>query len=193
MKKHQQELLELNDLLNEKADRYKQLAAIDPLTNLYNRYKFIELFTTEVHSMKQRQQAVSLLLLDIDHFKQVNDTYGHNMGDEILVAISKQLTAIVRNIDVVSRWGGEEFLVMLPTAELEQARIIAEKIRTLIEKTEFPEGLSVTMSIGIHQIDLDDGLEETISKADTALYRAKNNGRNRVDSYIEEARLTKNR
>lgn len=115
------------------------------------------------------------------------------MGDEILVAISKQLTAIVRNIDVVSRWGGEEFLVMLPTAELEQARIIAEKIRTLIEKTEFPEGLSVTMSIGIHQIDLDDGLEETISKADTALYRAKNNGRNRVESYIEEARLTKNR
>lgn len=180
MKQHHQELLELNNLLSEQADRYKHLAATDPLTNLYNRYKFIELYTTEAHAMTQRQQPLSLLMLDVDYFKQINDNHGHNVGDDVLTDMAKLIKSTVRNIDIVSRWGGEEFVVLLPTVDIDQAKIISEKLRVNIAKHLFSDNLNVTISIGIHQIDEHDSIEETISKADHALYQAKQNGRNRA-------------
>ncbi len=185
MKQHHKELLELNNLLSEQADRYKHLAAIDPLTSLFNRYKFIELFTTELHAMEQREQPMSMLMLDIDHFKQINDSFGHNAGDDVLVGISDLLKTKVRNIDIVSRWGGEEFIILLPTATLQQARTIAEKIRIDIEQQQFAIGLKITISIGVHQVATGDKLEESISKADRALYKAKLDGRNCVAAYTE--------
>ena len=183
MKQHHEELVELNNLLSEQASRYKHLAATDPLTGLYNRHKFIELYTTEAHAMHQRDQALSLMMLDVDYFKKINDNHGHNVGDDVLSSMAAIIKNTLRNIDIVSRWGGEEFVVLLPTVNIDQAHIIAEKIRANVEKHRFSEGLNVTISIGIHQIDEKDSLEESISKADNALYHAKQHGRNRVAAF----------
>lgn len=183
MKQHQKELVELNDHLSKQADRYKNLAAIDPLTGLFNRYKLMKLFATEVVSMKQLEQPLSMLMIDIDFFKAINDQYGHNIGDECLKEVAAILKSVVRNIDVVSRWGGEEFVLLLPTAGIENATKLAEKIRTKIETTPYQCVDKITVSIGCHLVSLDEAIEEAISKADKALYVAKHNGRNRVECY----------
>ncbi len=185
MKQHQAELYELNGLLSEQADRYKHLAAFDPLTNLYNRYKFIELYTTEFIAMQQRNHSMSLIMLDVDYFKKINDEYGHNVGDDVLREIAQTLPLPVRNIDIVCRWGGEEFILLLPTVDKAQALIIAEKIRHIISEIEFKEGFQITASLGITDVRSDDVLEEVIYRADTALYQAKQQGRNRTVIFEE--------
>jgi len=180
MKQHQEELFELNNLLTEKADRYKHLAAFDPLTKLYNRYKFIELYTTESVAMQQRQHSLSMIMLDIDYFKKINDQHGHNIGDDVLVIVAETLKKPIRNVDIVCRWGGEEFVVLLPTVDETQAMVIAEKLRQAIEETSFPNQLNITASLGVCEVKHEEGLEEVISRADYALYQAKQQGRNRT-------------
>ncbi|BCN93469.1 hypothetical protein THMIRHAM_12540 [Thiomicrorhabdus immobilis] len=179
MKQHQQELFEINHLLSEQADRYKHLAAFDPLTKLYNRYKFIELYATESLAMQQRQHAMSIIMIDIDYFKKINDEYGHNTGDDVLRITAETLKKPIRNVDIVCRWGGEEFIVLLPTVDEQQAMLIAEKLRLAIEQETFPQGLRVTASLGVCEAQDDEGLEEVVSRADYALYQAKKQGRNR--------------
>ena len=185
MKQHQAELYELNGLLSEQADRYKHLAAFDPLTNLYNRYKFIEIYTTEFIAMQQRNHAMSLIMLDIDYFKKINDQYGHNVGDDVLTKIAQVLPLAVRNIDIICRWGGEEFILLLPTVDKKQALIIAEKLRKVISDIEFKEGFKITASFGITDVCAGDVLEEVVYRADTALYQAKQQGRNRTVIFEE--------
>ncbi|MEA1987730.1 MAG: diguanylate cyclase [Pseudomonadota bacterium] len=185
MKQHQEELFELNNMLSEQADRYRHLAAFDPLTELYNRYKFIELYTTESVAMQQRNHAMSVIMIDIDFFKKINDEHGHNIGDDVLKVTANTLKKPIRNVDIVCRWGGEEFVILLPTVDSEQAMIIAEKLRLAIEEEAYPNQLHVTASLGVAEVRNNDGLEELISRADYALYQAKKQGRNKTVLYAE--------
>lgn len=186
MKQHQAELKEINSLLSTQAERYKKLAAIDPLTELYNRHRFIELYTTECIAMKKRNHPMSLIMLDIDFFKKINDNYGHNTGDDVLRKVSKIIQTPIRHIDIICRWGGEEFVILLPTADKNQALSLAEKLRHLVEQTEMPSGIKVTASLGVTTIKNHDTLESSISRADQALYAAKRQGRNRSVLFTEQ-------
>jgi diguanylate cyclase (GGDEF)-like protein len=153
------------------------MASVDQLTGLYNRYKFTELFVSLYATMVKRENDMSLIMLDIDHFKNINDTYGHNIGDKVLVEISNILKQYFRNVDIVGRWGGEEFVVLVPTANSVNGEKIAEKIRIAIKEAKILDDLQVTASFGITEIKLGDKLEVAISRADEALYEAKNSGR----------------
>jgi len=173
------------------------MAMIDPLTGLYNR-RFLE---TQSHELYRRQgwestdvngrntAALSLMVLDIDHFKSVNDCYGHEAGDQILKYFSARMKRVVRASDYPCRIGGEEFVVLMPATRLEQAEAIAERVRLAVENEPFVlsgtgESLQVTVSIGLAATELNDNdtddSEALFRRADKALYRAKRSGRNRV-------------
>jgi len=184
MHQHEEELSEINILLQNKTKKYEQLAATDALTGLYNRYKFSELFLYEYELMIQRNCKMSLLMLDIDFFKKVNDTYGHDAGDRVLKVVSNTMLQTLRNIDTVGRWGGEEFVILLPTAELETAVKIANNIRVAIENKEIQDAKSITVSLGATEVQKDDTLEEALKRTDDALYEAKREGRNCVKTSV---------
>jgi diguanylate cyclase (GGDEF)-like protein len=126
-------------------------------------------------------QQLSLIFLDIDHFKQINDTYGHGLGDEILKQFVVEVNNASRSSDVLARWGGEEFLLICPETSLSQAMQVAEKVRLTIEKAMWPEKIQLTCSLGVAQM-FDEDLNTFIERADKALYNAKNTGRNRAVS-----------
>ncbi|MFA6191556.1 MAG: diguanylate cyclase [Sulfurimonas sp.] len=185
MKEYQEELSEINVLLEDKNREYQTIASTDSLTGLYNRYKFSELYLSSLLAMRQRHNDMSLIILDIDLFKKVNDTYGHNAGDKVLVQVSHALLKTLRNIDIVCRWGGEEFVVLLPTASLENAYSLAEKIRTHIEELEIDVVGHITASFGVAQVLESDDMQSVIDRADKALYLAKESGRNCVKTCTE--------
>jgi diguanylate cyclase (GGDEF)-like protein len=185
MKEHGEELDEINALLQNKNKEFETMATTDPLTGLFNRYKFTELFMSTYKTMTQRKSQMSLLLLDIDFFKKVNDTYGHNNGDKVLVVVAHSFQNAIRNIDIVCRWGGEEFIILLPTASIENAIAIAEKIRVSIENLEIEEVGRVTISCGVAKVEIFDNMKSAIEKADKALYLAKSSGRNCVKSELD--------
>lgn len=180
MKEYQEELSEINTMLQDKNREYETIASTDSLTGLYNRYKFSELYLSSFLAMKQRHNDMSLIILDIDFFKKVNDTFGHNAGDKVLVQVSHSLLKTLRNIDIVCRWGGEEFVVLLPTASLENASILADKIRVHIEELEIDIVGHVTASFGVAQVLENEEMQAVIERADKALYLAKQSGRNCV-------------
>ena len=185
MKDYQEELTELNSMLESKSKEYEARASRDALTGLYNRYKFSELYVSSYTSMLQRKNDMSLIIIDIDFFKKVNDTYGHNIGDNALIELSNALLKTLRNIDVVCRWGGEEFVVLLPTANLETSIFLANKIRTFIESIDIEIIGSITVSCGVSQVRSGESMEDAISRADKALYLAKESGRNCVKSELD--------
>jgi len=170
IKEHQDKLQEINATLESKALEYEKRASIDFLTGLYNRAKFSELYHNAYVNMLARNNGLSIIFFDIDHFKKLNDTYGHGVGDEVLKAIGQSLMQTLRNIDIICRWGGEEFIALLPTANLEQAAKIAEKIRRNIAALEFGFGKSVSVSLGVYEVQRGEGMNEAIEKADAALY-----------------------
>jgi diguanylate cyclase (GGDEF)-like protein len=180
MKESHNELKEINRLLEQRSFKYEKLASTDLLTGLYNRYKFSELYVTAYKTKSQRHNALSLILLDIDHFKQVNDEFGHNVGDRVLVQVAHVLLRQVRSVDIVARWGGEEFIILLPTANLDQASKLAEKLRKSIAGKEIENVGKITASLGVSEVVVGDTMESAIARADEALYRAKEDGRNRV-------------
>ena len=180
MKDYYKELNRVNGLLERKSEKFKKIASTDPLTGLYNRMKFAELYRSGYTIMMQRNNTMSLIMIDLDHFKDVNDNYGHNVGDKVLKEISTLFLGILRNVDVLCRWGGEEFVALLPTADLEQTAKIAEKIRHAIDSHKSNETPHVTASFGVTQIREGDTLDEAINRADRALYDAKDAGRNCV-------------
>jgi diguanylate cyclase (GGDEF)-like protein len=182
---YQENLRRMNRKLEQKSKKFEKIAAIDPLTGLYNRMKFFDLFLSEYMVMIQRDNALSLLMIDLDHFKLVNDKYCHNMGDKVLVEVSSLLLRVLRNVDVVCRWGGEEFIVLLPAACRKDALVIAEKIRNAIEKLEIDGQLHITASIGLAEVKEGDMLYDVVERADKALYKAKILGRNRVVEVTE--------
>lgn len=152
------------------------LATRDPLTGLYNRHKFNQL--VEKHMKGKKNHA--LMILDIDHFKRVNDTYGHNVGDEVLVALAQQMTLVLDHGEIFARHGGEEFVVFFPQTSLAHAKIMADILRRTIEQETIPTVGHVTISIGLTDTAPHEHIIHTIERADKALYEAKRLGRNRV-------------
>lgn len=161
--------------------RVEELSITDRLTGLYNRLKLDELFASYLCIAKRHQTPFSIILLDIDKFKSVNDTYGHQVGDSLLQELAKLLKTNVRFEDAVGRWGGEEFLILLPNSDLESARLLAEKLRSLMEAQNFAYVGRRTSSFGVASYHLHDDEKSMTARADAALYLAKENGRNRVE------------
>lgn len=157
----------------------------DGLTKLFNKRYFLERLDSELKFAQRHSVALSLLLLDLDHFKKINDTMGHLGGDAVLMAIANVLHKAVRNEDVVARFGGEEFAIILRAIDIEGAFLMAERLRKLVEQTTVPHNshdMRATISIGLASFPATPckTLEELVDAADKALYRAKNGGRNRV-------------
>lgn len=178
LKKLQDELKSSNRLLLE-------LSQTDPLTRLFNRRHLIDVLNTELIRSKRHKATCSIVLADIDHFKTVNDRYGHQKGDEILVCVAELITDQLRPYDIAARYGGEEFCLVLPETSLEEAVDIAERIRIKTENLQFSaesEGLKLTISFGVtcYSGNTEETLDDLISRADKALYQAKEKGRNLV-------------
>ncbi len=152
----------------------------DPLTGLLNRAAFNKIFSLELKRDIRYNHSVSLILYDIDNFKNVNDTYGHNVGDIVLKNIAKISTENVREHDSITRWGGEEFIVLLPETDIKGAIQVAEKIRAAIERHKDEETPQITSSFGVVQLTYEDTNESFIKRADEALYEAKRTGKNKV-------------
>ena len=133
-----------------------------------------------------------MIIFDLDHFKQINDTFGHNVGDKVLKEVARIVRKNLRNTDIFARWGGEEFIILLPNTDLKGAKSVAEKLRRAIERLYIPElkGRKITASFGVTQVYNDELLAEAIHRADTALYKAKNEGRNQVKVFEEEFKET---
>lgn len=161
----------------------EQLALTDPLTSLNNRRSFDIAAHQQVHVAIRHRRPLSLLMLDIDFFKKVNDSYGHAAGDMVLVNIAQVFRHHVRSMDLPARLGGEEFCLLLPETKTNEARLLAERLRLAIAAEEFHangQTFSVTISIGIAEcLGEEDSLEKLLERSDQALYRAKHTGRNR--------------
>ncbi|MFA6458686.1 MAG: GGDEF domain-containing protein [Patescibacteria group bacterium] len=160
-------------------------ASIDPLTGLANRRSLDADFDKEIERAKRSHTALSAIFIDLDHFKSVNDEYGHDAGDAVLRFVARKLRTSVRATDVVARWGGEEFVILLSETNLDEAKQVAEKIRANIEedRSSFDEKeIRITGSFGVAELNLKDGetKEGFIKRADACSYYAKQTGRNRV-------------
>lgn len=161
-----------------------RMATTDSLTGLFNRRHMIELTEKILARYNRRPCNLTLMLMDIDHFKQVNDLYGHDTGDRVLEAVSQLLQCSMREQDFIGRWGGEEFLSILPDTDFSQATDSAERIRKAVQALEiYSNGkkVSVTLSIGVTQYRAEEVLSDAIARADFALYEGKSSGRNRVE------------
>jgi diguanylate cyclase len=163
----------------------REMAIRDVLTGLFNRRHVLELLDYEKNRSSRGGGLFCLAMLDIDHFKNVNDTYGHLVGDAVLRAVATTIKTTMRNTEYCARYGGEEFLIVLTQTNINGALIGAERVRTNIEKIPFPDIASdfkITVSIGLSEYKMREDVDNIISRADEALYRAKNGGRNRVET-----------
>lgn len=164
----------------------EKIATIDKLTNIYNRRMLDDFLKTEIEIANRHNEDLSLIIVDIDHFKIVNDTFGHLTGDNLLTSISKIILKNIRNTDIFGRYGGEEFLIICRKTTKENAFVLAEKLRILIKEFKFDEIGHKTISLGISDFQKSDTVETLFKKADTALYEAKNTGRDKSVIYKVE-------
>lgn len=177
----------LQDDLKRSNELLLELSNTDYLTGLFNRRYLMETMDKELQRAARKNGCLSLILLDIDHFKSVNDMYGHIQGDVVLQKVSQQLQKELRGYDIAARYGGEEFIAILPDASLKEAVFVSERIRSAIEQLRFSGEISrlrLTVSLGVAEFqkpDCNNGVDAFIKLADDALYRAKANGRNRVE------------
>lgn len=165
------------------SENFEKQAMQDPLTHLANRRGMREHLEYEFNRTLRSKLDMSIILCDIDNFKSINDVYGHEAGDQILASLSKQFTGMLRKQDKVSRWGGEEFLFLLPETNGFEAYTLAEKVRKKIERSEYTykgKKISITLSLGINEVTEDSGIDNAINLADHFLYQAKENGRNQT-------------
>ena len=177
----QQTLLDKLNKLEEATETISRLARTDELTGLHNRRSFRELFTLALNATLRHDHPLSLISIDLDHFKTVNDSLGHSAGDLVLKGFAKLMQEKVRSEDIVGRLGGEEFMILLPHADSVAAAALAERIRTAFEKNAVnATPLVVTASFGVAQLQKGEHEDALIQRADEALYRAKHEGRNRV-------------
>ncbi len=172
-------------------EELKLLASTDPLTKLYNRRYFIETTEHLLNIAKREPTEFALIMLDIDKFKNINDSYGHQVGDNVIIQLANILIGNQRKSDIICRYGGEEFVILLVDTSIEGAEKIAEKIRESAESDSLTinssEELSYTVSLGVAQVNLldENSIESALKRADDALYRAKESGRNRVCISVE--------
>jgi diguanylate cyclase (GGDEF)-like protein len=166
----------INQLIIEK----EHLAETDPLTKIYNRLKFDSIFASEIMRVQRYKTPLSLIIFDIDDFKQINDTYGHNVGDNVLIELTKVVSNNIRTTDIFARWGGEEFVILTPNTDMDHAKELAERLRVAIEDSIFKEAFTVTCSFGVAEFKKGDTTDTLSKRADDALYEAKKSGKNRV-------------
>lgn len=171
-------LQSLNQTLREQADELSQIARFDTLTGLLNRFGVRGYINSAMQLANSHDTSVSLILFDIDHFKKINDTLGHNHGDELLSQLGQLLSVRTSETDAIARWGGEEFLYVCCASDIEQAMEHAENLRQEIE-TE----INITCSFGVHQLQPNQTFQAAMECADIALYKAKSCGRNRVEAF----------
>lgn len=161
-------------------DEIKRLSEEDYLTKLNNRRKIHEVIDNEISRSKRYNSSFAVILLDVDNFKTTNDSFGHNSGDKVLIQFSDIITKTIRESDIASRWGGEEFLIFCPHTNVDGAFSLAEKLRNNIEKKDFEDVGYKTASFGVTQVEHGDTVQSLIHRADEALYSAKHSGKNMV-------------
>jgi len=177
----QRDLVRKNRELKRKEEEITKLMLTDVLTGLPNRRHFTEEADRLLQSAGETQAPICVAIADIDHFKSVNDTHGHDVGDEVLRIVAARLRETVRESDFAARWGGEEFVQIYPATDIDRAAAEAERIRETIEQTHVDElGRAVTISIGVTTCSPGEGLDPAIKRADEGLYLSKENGRNQV-------------
>jgi len=190
-----QKLHKTNLDLNSALRQIQSMARCDHLTGLYNRHYTTEKLAEQKALAARGGYDFVVCYLDLDHFKQINDTFGHNIGDEVLKAYARICKAQVRNIDICARFGGEEFVVILVQTQTRAAKEVAERIRENIQNYDFnsiAKGLSVTVSIGLTQYSAPEPIDEALTRSDAALYQAKRSGRNKVVAFDPPAKKGKN-
>lgn len=186
--KVQLKIKHLQDSLRESNRQLERLSHTDPLTGLANRRSFIDTLLREFERSQRGNLPLALIMVDADHFKQINDHYGHLLGDQVLIALAEALQHFMRPYDTAARFGGEEFAVILPATDLDQALLVAGRLRERVAARLFTgalEGLQVTVSLGVAALPHPRILtpEQLLHAADTALYQAKHNGRDRVEAF----------
>ena len=161
-------------------------ASVDPLTGLWNRYQFDTRFQDAFIRYNRYGSPASIIIFDLDGFKQVNDRFGHTIGDDVLRGIARRLSPVLRELDVFCRWGGEEFVILLPETSIDYAVDVAERLREEVEGESFPVVGKVTISLGVTDFRYTDTtIDDILCRADRALYRAKETGRNRVEAALD--------
>lgn len=194
LSKRQDELIHMSERLLKSEAEYRtiaeelesknrllqQVASVDALTGLKNRYSYNLRIMEEIDRAKRYGTQLSLLLIDMDHFKRINDTYGHQAGDDVIRTVAATLQSIIRKVDALARWGGEEFVVLLPGIGLKDANTVAEKLREKVASVVHFDKEVITVSIGVSSFTTQDTLETWFDRTDKALYHAKQEGRNRV-------------
>lgn len=176
-------------LVLQSEQQLREMATTDPLTRLRNRRSVLDTSVCEAAKQRRDGRPLSFVLCDVDHFKLINDTHGHEAGDDVLKAVAKILRAGVREVDHSARWGGEEFLLLLPETAVPGAALVAERLREAIAELRVagPNGpLKVTMTFGISTLHLNEPIDQAIARADKALYQGKHTGRNRVEVAAED-------
>ena len=186
LQKYAKELEAKNEKLNVTLAKIETAAMTDFLTGLSNRWCMTKRVKAEAARLAQNKGKATLILGDIDNFKRINDTYGHDCGDLVLKDVANIMSSVLREEDAIARWGGEEFLLMLPDIDLTGGMIVAERIRTGIEAANFhydEKSLSVTITLGVAELDRNLGFDESIKNADEALYKGKSMSKNCVILY----------
>ena len=176
--------------LLDKAQRLRELATIDELTQTYNRRRFFELADKEAKRASRTEQGAVFLMIDLDHFKQINDTYGHDFGDRVLYETARVCKQTIREIDVFARYGGEEFVLLMPETSLVQGQVAAQRLLATVASLDFSKdgagSVYITASIGLAEAQLGEvSVDTALKNADIALYRAKELGRNRIEIFEE--------
>lgn len=175
--------------LQELAQNLRLRATTDPLTGLYNRARFDESLANETARSERYKSPLALIMYDVDHFKEVNDAHGHQIGDDVLVQLSEIVFECIRTTDLLARWGGEEFVILTPGLDGATAHQTAEKLRAAIEQSTFSNVGKITCSFGVAEFTEGDSAATLVARADNALYRAKMRGRNRAElAAIPDAR-----
>ncbi|ACN15321.1 signal transduction family protein (GGDEF domain protein) [Desulforapulum autotrophicum HRM2] len=180
----EQKVMERTRELEKKNRELEQIAIIDQLTGLFNRRKLDEMLSRELIRSRRYGNSFGLIMVDIDFFKTVNDTHGHQIGDQVLQRFADQLKQGVREVDVLGRWGGEEFLIICPETIKDYLILLAEKLRIAVQSIAVPGVGEKTASFGVTVYEKGDNLDTLVDKVDKALYLAKEKGRNRVESMV---------
>jgi diguanylate cyclase (GGDEF)-like protein len=188
-------ILDLQEEVVQGREALRQLATRDPLTSLWNRNAMFDILSRELKRANRESTSISLIMADLDHFKHINDTLGHAAGDAVLQEAARRIVTCVRPYDAVCRYGGEEFLIVLPGCDLPDANLRAEQMRAAMAGSPFqiPEGnVNLTCSLGVAASSGPAGFDAALltHEADDALYTAKHNGRNRVECFTPQAVLT---
>lgn len=158
------------------------LASTDELTGIANRRQFDRILKAEAQRADRYEMSLAVIMLDIDHFKRINDAHGHQAGDEVLIHLARLISGMIRTQDTFARWGGEEFVILSPNHDLRGMQLFAEKLRVAIESYTFPHAPQLTCSFGVSEYKTDETIDSLFNRADKALYSAKEKGRNRVET-----------